>query len=119
MPSLDRDAEVFVLDLGDDENRFNPPWAGEVTELLDEVASTDGPRALVTKATGRRYGGMDAAAAGIVDDVVGEDAVLAAAVERARALVGKAGDTLGAIKTQMYERALGLLRAPRDLGESL
>ena len=219
MPSLDRDAEVFVLDLGDDENRFNPPWVGAVTALLDEVAGTDGPRALVTTATGkfwsngldlawmgenpeqvgpfvdevhglfarvlslpvptvaacqghvfaagamlalahdfrvmradrgffclpevdisipftpgmgaliqsrlapqtaheamttgRRYGGLDAAAAGIVDDAVGEDAVLAAAVERARPLAGKAGDTLGAIKTQMYERALGLLRTPR------
>lgn len=219
MPSLDRDAEVFVLDLGDDENRFNPPWLAAVTELVEEVAGATGPRALVTTATGkfwsngldltwmgenpevvgpfvaevhalfarvlslpvptvaacqghvfaagamlalahdfrvmradrgffclpevdisipftpgmgaliqarlapqtaheamttgRRYGGLDAAVAGIVDDAVAEDAVVATAVERARPLAGRAGDTLGAIKAQMYERALGLLRTPR------
>ena len=219
MPSLDRDAEVLVLDLGDDENRFNPAWVGEVNGLLDEVVGADGPRALVTTATGkfwsngldlawmgehpeqagpfvddvhallarvlalpvpavaacqghvfaagamlalahdarvmradrgffclpevdisipftpgmgaliqarlapqtaheamttgRRYGGSDALVAGIVDEAVEQERVLPAAVERARPLAGKAGETLGAIKAQMYERAIGLLRAPR------
>jgi enoyl-CoA hydratase/carnithine racemase len=217
MPGLDRDGEVFVLDLGNDENRFNPPWVGAVAALLDEVAAADGPRALVTTAsgkfwsngldldwmgahpeqvgpfvddvhalfarvlslpvpsvaacqghvfaagamlalahdfrvmradrgffclpevdisipftpgmgaliqarlapqiaheamtTGRRYGGADAVAVGIVDDAVGEEAVLAAAVERARPLAGKAGDTLSAIKESMYAPALALLRS--------
>lgn len=216
MPTLDRDGEVLVLDLGDDENRFNPTWVGAVTALLDEVAAAEGPRALVTKATGkfwsngldlawmgenpdaarsfvdavhalfarvlslpvptvaacqghvfaagamlalaydarvmradrgffclpevdiaipftpgmgaliqarlapqtaheamttgRRYGGEDARAAGIVDEAVAEDRVLAAALERARPLSGKAGPTLGAIKEQMYARPLALLR---------
>lgn len=219
MPSLDRDGEVFLLDLGNDENRFNPTWVGAVTDLLDEVVGTTGPRALVTRATGkfwsngldlewmgvhpeevgpfvddvhallgrmlslpvptvaacqghvfaagamlalahdfrvmradrgffclpevdisipftpamaaliqarlapqtaheamttgRRYGGGDAAAIGIVDDAVAEEAVLSAALERARPLAGKAGDTLGAIKAQMYDGALGLLRSSR------
>lgn len=216
MPDLDRDGEVFVLDLGDDENRFNPPWVDAVDALLDEVVASDGPRALVTRATGkfwsngldlawmaehpeevgpfvgrvhallarvlslpvpavascqghvfaagamlalahdarvmradrgffclpevdiaipftpgmgaliqarlapqtaheamttgRRYGGVDAAAAGIVDEAVGEQRVLEAAVERARPLSGKAGATLGAIKEQMYAQPLALLR---------
>ena len=26
MPTLDRDGDVFILNLGDDENRFNPEW---------------------------------------------------------------------------------------------
>lgn len=217
MPHLDRDGEVFVLDLGDDENRFNPGWVTEVTGLLEEVAPGDGPCALVTRATGkfwsngldlawlgehadqagpfiasvhalfarvlslpvptvaacqghvfaagamlalahdvrvmradrgffclpevdihipftpgmgaliqarlapqtaheamttgRRYGGLDAAAAGIVEDAVGEERVLEAAMERARPLAGKAGATLGAIKEQMYAGPLALLRA--------
>lgn len=216
MPTLDRDGEVLVLDLGDDENRFNPTWVGAVSALLDEVAAAEGPRALVTRATGkfwsngldlawmgenpeqagpfvhdvhalfarvlslpvpavaacqghvfaagamlalahdgrvmrsdrgffclpevdiaipftpgmgaliqarlapqtaheamttgRRYGGADALAAGIVDEAVPEEQVLAAAVERARPLAGKAGPTLGAIKEQMYARVLELLR---------
>jgi Delta3-Delta2-enoyl-CoA isomerase len=216
VPQLDRDGEVFVLDLGDDENRFNPPWVSAVSVLLDEVVAADGPRALVTRATGkfwsngldlawmgehpdeagpfvaqvhglfarvlalpvpavaacqghvfaagamlalahdfrvmradrgffclpevdisipftpgmgaliqarlapqtaheamttgRRYGGADAATAGIVDEAVSEDAVLSAAVERARPLAAKAGPTLGAIKEQMYAQPLALLR---------
>ena len=217
MPRLDRDGEVFLLDLGDGENRFNPEWVGAVSAALDEVAGAEGPRAVVTTATGkfwsngldldwlgshaeeagpfvddvhalfarvlslpvpavaacqghvfaagamlalahdarvmradrgyfclpevdiqipftpgmgaliqarlpqpvqheamttgRRYGGADAKAAGIVDDAVAEDAVLPTALERARALAGKAGPTLGTIKEGMYAHALQLLRS--------
>ena len=216
MPQLDRDGDVFLLDLGDDENRFNPPWLQAVGALLDEVEAAPGPKALVTTATGkfwsngldlawlsenadqsgafvddvhalfarvlalpvpavaacqghvfaagamlalahdarvmradrgffclpevdiaipftpgmgaliqarlapqtaheamttgRRYGGGDALAAGIVDEAVTEDQVLPAAVARAAALAGKAGPTLGAIKEGMYARPLELLR---------
>jgi enoyl-CoA hydratase/carnithine racemase len=216
MPTLDRDGDVYLLHLGDDENRFNPDWVGAVSEALDEVAAAPEPRALVTTAggkiwsngldlewmgantdavpefvprvhallgqmlalpvptvaaiqghcfaagamlavahdvrvmradrgffclpevdiripftppmaaliqarlskaaaheamtTGRRYGGGDAAAAGIVDAAVGEDEVVAAAVQRATALAGKHGATLGAIKEGMYADALALLR---------
>jgi enoyl-CoA hydratase/carnithine racemase len=60
--------------------------------------------------TGRRYGGEDAAAAGIVDAAVAEDQVVAAAVERAAALAPKHGPTLGAIKEGMYAETLALLR---------
>ncbi|HET6506244.1 MAG TPA: enoyl-CoA hydratase-related protein [Baekduia sp.] len=221
MPTLDRDGDVFLLNLGDDENRFNPEWVGAVGALLDEVAAAPSPRALVTTATGkiwsngldldwmgqnaseipafvptvhalfgkmlalpvptvaaiqghcfaagamlavahdfrvmradrgffclpevdinipftppmaaliqarlskaaaheamttgRRYGGADAAAAGIVDDAVGEDAVLPRAIERAAALAGKNGATLGAIKKGMYAEALALLRDPTPI----
>ena len=60
--------------------------------------------------TARRYGGNDALSVGIVDRVEAEDAVRTAAVEIARAQVGKAGSTLGLIKSRMYARALDALR---------
>jgi Delta3-Delta2-enoyl-CoA isomerase len=60
VPTLDRDAEVFVLNLGDSENRFHPDWLAEVQQHLDTVASADGPRALVTTATGKFFSnGLD------------------------------------------------------------
>lgn len=217
VPALDRDGDVFLLDLGDGENRFTPEWVGAVTEGLQQVATASGPRALVTTATGkiwsngldldwlgshpqaagpfvddvhalfatmlalpvptvaacqghvfaagamlalahdvrvmradrgffclpevdlgipftppmaaliqarlshraaheamttgRRYGGRDALAAGIVDEAVGLDEVVPAAVDRARALTSKAGPVLGTIKEGMYGPTLLLLRS--------
>jgi enoyl-CoA hydratase/carnithine racemase len=216
VPTMKRDADVFVLDLGDTENRFDPDWLAEVARHLDTVASAGAPCALVTTATGkffsngldlewmgqhsdqllnylvdvqqllarvlalpvpsvaavqghafagggmlalahdfrvmradrgyfclpevdidipftrgmsaliqgrlsrktaheamttgRRYGGTDALAAGIVDAVAHEDDVVSEAVEMARALAGKAGPTLGTIKARMYSGALTALR---------
>ncbi|MFJ6391227.1 enoyl-CoA hydratase-related protein [Streptomyces sp. NPDC091972] len=216
MPSLDRQDNIFVLDLGDGENRFHPDWITAVGAALDEVEKSDGPRALVTTATGkfysngldldwlsahadqrrdyvvsvhelfarllslpvvtvaalqghtfaagamfslahdvrvmradrgywclpeadihipftpgmaaliqsrltpqtaheamvtaRRYGGTDAAAAGIVDRATDVDAVRSTAIEIAQAQVNKAGDTLGTIKSRMYGPTLTTLR---------
>jgi Delta3-Delta2-enoyl-CoA isomerase len=60
MPALDRHDDVFVLDLGDTENRFSPDWLASVEAALDEVAGADGPRALVTAATGKFFSnGLD------------------------------------------------------------
>jgi enoyl-CoA hydratase/carnithine racemase len=216
MPTLEKDGDVFVLNLGDDENRFTPEWLTQMHSHLDTVASAEGPRALVTTATGkffsngldlewlganadsfaeyvttvhallarplalgvpsvaaiqghafaaggmfalahdfrvmrsdrgffclpevdihipftrgmsgliqgrlskktaheamttgRRYGGEDAKAAGIVDELAPEDAVLAAAMVIARPLAAKAGPTLATIKERMYTAALEALR---------
>lgn len=216
MPTLQRDGDVYLLDLGDGENRFNPTWVGAVEDALDEVAAAAAPRALVTMATGkmwsngldlewmaanadevqafvprvhallakvlalpvpavaaiqghcfaagamlaiahdvrvmradrgffclpevdiripftphmasliqarlskkaaheamttgRRYGGEDALAAGIVDRAVAEAEVLPVAVELAAALAPKDPGTLGAIKEVMYADTLALLR---------
>ncbi len=210
---------MFTLHLGDDENRFTPAWVAEVGAALDEVVAADGPKALVTTATGktwsqgldlawltehpdersdyvgsvhalfarvltlpvpcvaaigghcfaagamlalahdqrvmrsdrgffclpevdiripfspgmsalisakltpataheamttgRRYGGLDAAAAGLVDLAVEESALLATATERAEALAGKHGPTLAAIKSELY--ALPLTRLSQGL----
>jgi enoyl-CoA hydratase/carnithine racemase len=60
MPNLEREGDVFILDLGDDENRFNPDWMSAVAELLDEAAAAPSPRALVTVATGKFWSnGLD------------------------------------------------------------
>ncbi len=218
MPTLDRHDDVFVLDLGDDENRFSPGWLDAVDAALDEVEGATGPRALVTTATGkffsngldlawllehadqreaylgtaqrllarvlslpvptvaavqghafaagamlalahdqrvmradrgfwclpeididlpfspgmsalvqarlapqtahlamttgRRYGGTDALAAGIVDAAVAEDAVRPAAVQEAAAQARRAGPVLGTIKSRLHGPALALLREP-------
>lgn len=216
MPTLDRHENVFVLDLGDGENRFHPDWIAAVGAALDEVEKAEGPRALVTAATGkfwsngldlewlfanadhyhdyvvsvhelfarmlslpvmtvaalqghtfaagamlslahdfrvmradrgywclpeadidipftpgmsalirarltpqtaheamttaRRYGGTDAAAASIVDRAVPEDAVRSTALDLAASLAGKAGSTLGTIKSRLYTEVLTTLK---------
>ncbi|MEU9481384.1 enoyl-CoA hydratase-related protein [Streptomyces sp. NPDC048191] len=216
MPTLDRHDAVFVLHLGDGENRFHPDWIAAVHAALDEVEKSQGPRALVTAATGkfysngldlewlaehsdehldyvisvhglfarflslplvsvaalqghtfaagamfslahdfrlmradrgfwclpeadinipftpgmsaliqarltpqtahhamvsaRRFGGQEAAAAGIVDQAVDESALRTAALELAQAHASKAGDTLGTIKARMYTPVLTTLR---------
>lgn len=60
MPTLERHDTVFVLDLGEGENRFHPDWLTEVESLLDEIQQKDEPRALVTTATGKIWSnGLD------------------------------------------------------------
>jgi enoyl-CoA hydratase/carnithine racemase len=60
MPTLDRQDDVFVLDIGDTENRFHPDWIASVHGALAEVEKADGARALVTTATGKFFSnGLD------------------------------------------------------------
>jgi Delta3-Delta2-enoyl-CoA isomerase len=60
MPSLDREGDVWILNLGDDENRFHPDWIQAVLALLDQVIAEPAPRALVTTATGKFFSnGLD------------------------------------------------------------
>jgi len=60
MPRLQRTDDVFVLDLGDGENRFTQQWMTQVTEALDEVDGAEGPRALLTVASGKIWSnGLD------------------------------------------------------------
>ncbi len=58
MPTLKRDDDVYVLDLGDGENRFHPDWLTDMGAALDEVEQDPAP--LVTTASGRFYSnGLD------------------------------------------------------------
>ena len=67
---------------------------------------------------GRRFGGSDAQAAGIVQAAVGEAEVQSAALGRAGALAGKDPNTVHTIKARLYERTLAALRGSQGL-ESL
>jgi enoyl-CoA hydratase/carnithine racemase len=60
VPDLDRDGDVYLLDLGDTENRFHPDWLVEVQAHLTTIEGADGPRALVTTARGKFFSnGLD------------------------------------------------------------
>ena len=60
MTELSRTGEVFVLDLGEGENRFHPDWMTGISDALDEVVAADGAKALVTTATGKIWSnGLD------------------------------------------------------------
>lgn len=51
MPTLDRQDNVFVLNLGDGENCLHPDWIASANAAPDEVENADAPHALVTAAT--------------------------------------------------------------------
>lgn len=60
MPELTREGDVFVIDIGSDENRFHPDWIAGFNDALDQVEKSEGPRAVVTKATGKFWSnGLD------------------------------------------------------------
>ena len=60
MIDLDRDGDVWVLTMRDEENRFTQSWLEEFSAALDRVEASDGARALVTAGTGKFYStGLD------------------------------------------------------------
>src|SRR4051812_33476944 len=60
MAILERHDAVFVLTLGDGENRFHPDQLTEINAALDEVEAADGPKAVVTTGSGKFYSnGLD------------------------------------------------------------
>ena len=67
-------------------------------------------------ATGRRYGGEDARAAGIVEHAVPEAEVLARAVALAAALAPKAHPMMQRLKSDLYAPVLTALRTRESLG---
>jgi enoyl-CoA hydratase/carnithine racemase len=74
-PRCSRDGDLFVLDLGDGENRLNADWVEAVEAALAEAESAPAPRALVTVASGKFWSnGLDlewmAANAGEVEGFV-------------------------------------------------
>ena len=58
--SLSREGDVFILNLGGTENRFNFDSVGQLGSLLDTVDAAEGPKALVTVGTGKFWSnGLD------------------------------------------------------------
>jgi len=45
---LKREGDVFILTMKAGENRFNPPFIGDMNQALDQVERSSGPAALVT-----------------------------------------------------------------------
>ncbi len=64
--------------------------------------------------TGRRYGGGDAVTAGIAEQAVAGDGVLAAAVERAAALTATRGPNLAGIKRGLHAPLISALEIRTD-----
>ena len=91
MATLNREGDVFLLNLGDDENRFTQAWVQEVSAAFDEVAgpvaqdhravpvdmAPDQHTGLASRHRAARFGvdhldeemlGVDMQAAGLVND---------------------------------------------------
>ena len=62
--------------------------------------------------SGKRYGGAEAHALGLIDEALPESEVLVKAIEHARRLVGTRGRTLGEIKHSLYADVVDELRTP-------
>lgn len=82
---------------------FTPAMSALIQARLPNVVAHE---AMVT---GRRYGGEDARAAGIVHETAAESEVLPAAIRVAASLAAKAGSTIAKIRTGMYGSALAAL----------
>lgn len=55
MIDLEKEGEVFILKMGDGENRWNTMFVREFAQALDEVESSTGPAALVTTSTTEKF----------------------------------------------------------------
>ena len=84
---------------------FTPGMAALIQAKLTPQA------AVAAMTTGRRFGGAEAAAIGVVDATAEEDAVLGTALNILAPLGGKDTGTLGAIKNTMFATAVTALRA--------
>ncbi|MGK8523802.1 enoyl-CoA hydratase-related protein [Nocardia asteroides] len=82
---------------------FTPGMAALIQAKLTPGA------AVASMTTGRRFGGLDAARLGIVDETAAEGAVTGTAVALLSPLGGKDPGTLGAIKSTMYAAAVAAL----------
>lgn len=59
-PAVNRDGDVFVIDLTDGENRFNRISVDGIHACLDEIDAADGPKAMVTTGEGKFFSnGLD------------------------------------------------------------
>ncbi len=84
---------------------FTPGMAALIQAKLTPQA------AVSAMTTGNRFGGVEAAAIGIVDATADEDAVTGAAINMLAPLGGKDQGTLGAIKNTMFATAVAALSA--------
>ena len=55
MINLEKEGEVFILNMDDGENRWNTTFVRAFAEALDEVEASTGPAALVTTSTTEKF----------------------------------------------------------------
>ena len=113
MSKLDRDGDVFVLHLGDGENRFNPGSGAAIEALLDEFDAVEGAKALVTTASGKFFSnGLDLAWAGTDVERLGQ--AVDALVAILRRITTLPAPTVAAIQGHAYAGG-ALLALAHDL----
>ena len=100
------DRGFFCLPEVDIGMRFAPGMHRLITQRLDPRTAHE------AMLTGRRYGGEEALAAGIVGATASEDEVVAAAVERAAAFAGKDAEIAAGIKQDVYAEVVEALHRP-------
>lgn len=86
---------------------------GMAALLLARVAPRVAHELIVT---GARLGGGEAAARGIVDEALGESALLPRAIEIAAARAAKASPSMAALKKSLYPQVVEALARPLALG---
>lgn len=60
MPTLDRNGRVWLLDVGNDENRFSVEWLAAIETLLDAIIADGEPGVLLTVGRGKFFSnGLD------------------------------------------------------------
>jgi enoyl-CoA hydratase/carnithine racemase len=113
MLALSHDWRVMRADRGFfclPEVDINIPFTDGMAALIQARLSKQTAHTAMT--TGKRYGGVEAQAVGIVDATSDEEGILAAAVAIAAPLAAKSTPTRRAIKETMYAPALAALRTP-------
>ena len=92
------------------EAKLNMPFTAGMNALM----ALQLPRHVAVEAmtTSRRYGGPEALAAGIVNEIADGDGVLAAAVARAAATTAVRGANLGGIKQALHEPIVSAFAIP-------
>ena len=103
------DRGFFCLPEVDIKIPFTPGMAALIQAKLSPRAAHE------AMTTGRRYGGEEAAAAGIVDATASEAEVLSSALAIAAPLAGKDPATLAAIKSTMYAGTTAVLGTPAKM----
>ncbi|MCG7593972.1 enoyl-CoA hydratase/isomerase family protein [Mycobacterium sp. PSTR-4-N] len=98
------DRGFFCLPEVDIRIPFHPGMAALIQAKLTPAA------AVASMTTGRRFGGADAHAYGIVDSTAAEGEVSGTAADLLRPLAGKDRGTLGAIKNTMFGSVVDALR---------
>lgn len=98
-----QDKGFFCLPSVDVGIPFSPGMSAMISSKLGQPISHD----LVV--SGRRIGGLEAAATGVVTRAVTADQVLDVATEYAHAYSGKDPNVLGTVKRRMYSEAAGML----------